>query len=348
MNHRRMISINPNTMIDMDDYIFGNLQPLKTIFYSKQPGKKPTLFYFPNDLEELPTHACAIENGIEPDVGEYVLFKMSQDYNDVIKFVKTNIQPNTVIWYLTKDRGNKIDFDNILSITDSDFQKYISSVQTTGDEVKEEIDCMAYVERRYLPIINEMTQPTYIFRQPRDTIINQINNELRFANRFALMKLERKLSKQNGDTIDIPPLKIKGYDIETPTYHFDKDDVSISESESEDDKPATIPFKYNVIDQGNVPSTQPKTTYSSALTDIKNKTTKSEFSFETPNDNRTMNPAQRQQNIMNQTFISPVMPISTKGNKQKSKKKTDARNKDVVKSQYTKQSKGESPKQDFP
>ena len=49
----------PNTLIDMSSYMVGDFQPLKALFYSKPIGIKPTLFYFPNDLEQLPNSVFA-------------------------------------------------------------------------------------------------------------------------------------------------------------------------------------------------------------------------------------------------------------------------------------------------
>ena len=319
MNRQKVISIIPNTMIDMSSYMVDNFQPLKALFYSKPIKIKPTLFYFPNDLDQLPSRVLTIDKGIEPNVGEYVALRMAyNNFNDVIKFVKTDIQPNTTIWYLIKDRENPINPDKILAVSDADFQAYINSIQTTGNGIIENIDCGAYVYgEKYLPDVREAIQIPFNFRPPRETIANEKGNEIRFAQRIHLMRVKPRLSEEKGDTFTIPPSKLSIYDnqfsdssmrpfrIQSPLPS--SDDVSISESdeesEGEDKKPTSNKsFKYTVLNRDKTPSTEPKTRFSSSLMGIKNNTAIGGFRFETPNENRTTNPAQRQQNIMNQTF----------------------------------------------
>ena len=77
----------------MSDYSVNGEFPLKYLYYYKPPQTKPTLFYFPNDLDQLPARACAIEKGIEHNVGHFVALRMGYEQpNDIIKFVKKDIQ----------------------------------------------------------------------------------------------------------------------------------------------------------------------------------------------------------------------------------------------------------------
>ena len=62
-------------------------------------------------------------------------------------------------------------------------------------------------------------------------------------------------------------------------------------------------FTYTVISSRKTPSTEPKTSFGPSLSAIKNKTSQGGFRFETPNNNRTTNPAQRRRNITDDTFM---------------------------------------------
>ena len=169
----------------------------------------------------------------------------------------------------------------------------------------------------------------------------------------------------------IPPPLTVSYDDDNQRTPFTNavEDFNFELNESE--KPSVnTPFEYVVIDTSKVPSTQPRAKYSSALTGIKNKTTKSDFHFETPNDNRTMDPAQRRQNIMNRTFDSgsSIPPTTTTRQRPVIEDPDDRYNRDYKfrmemtaekqiqrekireeyrKEQMQREAKGNSPKEDF-
>lgn len=354
----------------MTDYTVNGEVPLKYLYYYKPPQTKPTLFYFPNDLDQLPARACAIEEGIEPNVGKFVALRMGYEQpNDIIKFVKKDIQPNVSIWYLIKDRDNELNLDNILSISAQDFQKYKNNIEERGETVRDEIDCASYIDDRYIPIINEEVEKPFIFTPPRQTMLNQHLNEIG--------RIKSKLSARQMDVINIsprrpPPPKSNPNSNIKITSSYAHTPIQSSADESSN-KTVFKPFRYTVISPGTVPSTEPsqmKTSFGPSLSAIKNKGTKDDFVFETPNNNRTMNPAQRQRNIMNRTFDSgsSIPPTTTTRQRPVIEDPDDRYNRDYKfrmemtaekkiqrekireeyrKEQMQREAKGNSPKEDF-
>lgn len=278
MRQRKTISLEPNKLCDVSGYDYLGHHPFKCLFYYKSNTYNPVLYYFPNDLEKLPRKAISVHHGfMSNNVGPYYEMKMGHLINsnqDVIRFVKRDIGPGITIWFLTRDKCNKLDPYNVLAITDEDFQEYTKSIATVEDldDDDDEINCFAYVNKISIPFIKENDTNFYPHTPPEEIMKKQQRIDT------PIQRRPLRLSSNYDEIADIQPVKTR-----TRTLHPSTPDQS-------------------ALTQKMVPySEAPSVKLGQSMNEIKNKTTK-KYNFITPSTTRTLDPAQRQKNIQDQTF----------------------------------------------